>query len=157
MCASVVQVEVIIPTQTKYLDLIGSIGERLARELEGFSGDQAALAYQLNLVLTEATANAIKHTSPAMPEQTVRIVIYIKDAELNIKVYDHSQGFDLQAVPTPDFEHPKEGGMGLFFIRSIMDTVTYTRGNGCNVLELKKDLRRMLSDTDNNGSRIRHA
>jgi serine/threonine-protein kinase RsbW len=155
MCASVVQVEVIIPTQTKYLDLIGSIGERLARELEDFSGDQAALAYQLNLVLTEATANAIKHSCRGMPGQTVRICIHIQNAELDIKVYDHGQGFDLETVPTPDFEHPKEGGMGLFFIRSIMDSVTYTKGDGCNVLELKKDLR-PLSNTNNNGSRISH-
>ena len=38
MCPSVIQVDVIIPTHTKYLDLIGSIGERIAKELKK-SGD----------------------------------------------------------------------------------------------------------------------
>ena len=61
MCTSIIQVDVIIPTQTKYLDLIGSIGEHIAKELDDFSGDREALAYHLNLVLTEATVNAIKH------------------------------------------------------------------------------------------------
>jgi serine/threonine-protein kinase RsbW len=106
MCNSVIQVDVIIPTQTKYLDLIGSIGEHIAKELEGFSGDREALAYHLNLVLTEATTNAIKHANDNDPKDTVRITIHIQDAELNIKVYDHGQGFDLDTVPTPDFDHP---------------------------------------------------
>ena len=140
MCTSVIQVDVIIPTQTKYLDLIGSIGERIAKELEGYSGDREALAYHLNLVLTEATTNAIKHAKENDPKDKVRITINIQDAELNIKVYDHGQGFDLDNVPLPDFDHPKESGMGIFFIRTLMDSVTYTRQGEFNVLEIIKYL-----------------
>lgn len=140
MCNSIIQVEVIIPTQTKYLDLIGSIGEHIAKELDEFSGDREALAYHLNLVLTEATVNAIKHGNFGDPKDTVRISIHIHENELNIKVYDHGQGFDLESVPLPDFDHPKEGGMGIFFIRTLMDSVTYTRQGDCNVLEIIKYL-----------------
>ncbi|MBL6988093.1 MAG: ATP-binding protein [Gammaproteobacteria bacterium] len=140
MCNSVIQVEVIIPTQTKYLDLIGSIGEHIAKELDDYSGDREALAYHLNLVLTEATVNAIKHGNFDDPKDTVRITIQIQENELNIKVYDHGQGFDLESVPLPDFEHPKEGGMGIFFIRTLMDSVSYTRQGDCNVLEIIKYL-----------------
>jgi serine/threonine-protein kinase RsbW len=140
MCNSIIQVEVIIPTQTKYLDLIGSIGEHIAKELDEFSGDREALAYHLNLVLTEATVNAIKHGNFDDPKDTVRISIHIQDNELNIKVYDHGQGFDLESVPMPDFDHPREGGMGIFFIRTLMDSVTYTRQGDCNVLEIIKYL-----------------
>ena len=135
-----IQVDVIIPTQTKYLDLIGSIGERIGKELGEFSGDREALAYHLNLVLTEATTNAIKHADNN-PKDTVRISIHILENELNIKVYDHGQGFDLENVPLPDFDHPKEGGMGIFFIKTLMDSVTYTRQGDCNVLEIIKYLK----------------
>ncbi|PPD50687.1 MAG: anti-sigma factor [Methylobacter sp.] len=141
MCPSVIQVDVIIPTQTKYLDLIGSIGERIAKELDNFTGDREALAYQLNLVLTEATVNAIKHGNDNNPQDTVRISIHLFEQELNIKVYDHGQGFDLAAVQAPDFEHPKESGMGIFLIRSLMDSVTYTRQEDFNVLEIIKYLK----------------
>jgi serine/threonine-protein kinase RsbW len=142
MCDSFIQVDVVIPTQTKYLDLIGNIGERIAKKLDNFSGDKEALAYQLNLVLTEATNNAIKHTCTCEdPKNTVRITIQLIDDELNIKVYDHGQGFDLAAVPMPDFDHPKENGMGLYLIRSIMDSVTYTRNTDNNVLEMIKYLK----------------
>ncbi|MFZ2312538.1 MAG: ATP-binding protein [Methylobacter sp.] len=140
MCTSIIQVDVIIPTQTKYLDLIGSIGEHIAKEMDDFSGDREALAYHLNLVLTEATANAIKHSTATAPEDTVRITIHMEENELNIKVYDHGQGFDLETVPLPDFDNPKESGMGIFFIRTLMDSVTYTRQGDCNVLEIIKYL-----------------
>jgi len=132
------QVDVIIPTQTKYLHLIGSIGEHIGRDLEDFSGDREALAYHLNLVLTEATSNAIKHSNSNDPKDTVRINIDIQEQELIIRVYDHGQGFDLETVPKPDFEHPKENGMGLFFIKTLMDSVTYTKQEDGNILEIRK-------------------
>ncbi len=140
MCNEVIQVDVIIPTQTKYLDFIGSIGEHIAKDLDDFSGDREALAYHLNLVLTEATTNAIKHAIQTTPKNTVRITIHIQDNELNIKVYDHGQGFDLETVPLPDFDQLKEGGMGLYFIRTLMDSVSYTKQADCNVLEIIKYL-----------------
>lgn len=136
-----IQVDVIIPTQTKYLDLIGSIGERIGRELDHYSGDKDALAYQLNLVLTEATTNAIKHSQCIGPKECVRITIHIWEDELNIKVFDHGQGFDIDAIPVPDFDNPKENGMGIYFIKTLMDSVTYTRTEDANVLEIKKKLR----------------
>ena len=139
MCNSVLQVDVIIPTQTKYLDLIGSIGEHIAKDIENFAGDREALAYHLNLVLTEATTNAIKHANND-PKDTVRITIHIQDNELNIKVYDHGQGFDLETIPLPDFDQLKESGMGIFFIRTLMDSVTYTKQSDCNILEIIKYL-----------------
>ena len=141
MSNNVIQVEVVIPTQTKYLSLIGSIGEHIAKELEEFSGDREALAYHLNLVLTEATANAIKHAKDNDPKDSVKIIISLEENDLYIRVYDHGQGFDLEKVPTPDFDHPKENGMGIYFIRSLMDSVSYTRKEGCNVLEIVKHLK----------------
>ena len=55
-------------------------------------------------------------------------------------MYDHGQGFDLETVPKPDFDHPKEGGMGLFFIRTLMDSVTYKKLDDGNILEIRKAL-----------------
>ena len=136
-----IQVDVIIPTQTKYLDLIGSIGERIGKELDNYTGDREALAYQLNLVLTEATTNAIKHANYQGCKDSVRIRIHIQEDELKIKVYDHGQGFDLESVPIPDFDKPKENGMGIYFIRTLMDSVTYTKMARGNVLEIKKKLK----------------
>ncbi len=135
------QIDVVIPTQTRYLELIGSIAEHIGKELEKYSGDKEEFAYHLNLVLTEATSNAIKHANIDNPSETVRVTIQFVKNELTIKVYDHGQGFDLEDVPVPDLDQPKEGGMGIFFIRSLMDSVTYKKGEKCNVLEIKKVLK----------------
>jgi len=135
------QIDVSIPTQTKYLDLIGNIGQHIGKKLDEYSGDREALAYHLNLVLTEATTNAIRHADPNQSKDRVRIRINIQDDTLIIRVYDHGQGFDLEKVPIPDFDHPKEGGMGLYFIKKLMDSVTYTKKGDCNVLEIIKYLK----------------
>lgn len=141
MNTTLIQVEIVIPSQTRYLDFIGGIGERLVKELDDFSGDLEELAYQLNLVLTEATANVIKHAASTADKNSVKVVISIERDELTIKVYDRGAGFVLEDVPLPDLDHPKEHGMGLFFIRSIMDAVTYTTHSEANVLEMKKKLK----------------
>jgi len=135
------QIDVVVPTQTRYLELVGNIAEYIGKELEKFSGDSEAFAYHLNLVLTEATSNAIRHANSDDPNDSVRITLQFVDDELTIKVYDHGQGFDLEEIPMPDLDQPQEGGMGLFFIRSLMDSVTYTKGEQCNVLEIKKELK----------------
>ncbi len=137
-----IHVEIKIPNQTKYLSLIGRIGEDIAKELDRYSGDRETLAYHMNLVLTEAMANAIKHANAGDPEKTVKINIAITDLDLIIKVEDSGQGFDISQIPCPDFERLDDRGRGVFLIKSLMDTVCYSRlrsGHG-NVLVMTKHL-----------------
>ncbi|MGH8499181.1 MAG: ATP-binding protein [Methylococcales bacterium] len=140
-CQSEVKVDVVIPTQTRYLSLVGSIGEDVAREITSYSGDREVLGYNLNLVLTEAMANAIEHGSNNSRKGDIRISIHLHENELCIRVEDNGDGFDLTAVPPPDLDNPGDGGLGLFFIKSLMDTVRYYRAKSGNVLEMRKHLR----------------
>jgi serine/threonine-protein kinase RsbW len=137
-----IHVEIKIPNQTKYLSLIGKIGEDIAKELDRYAGDRDTLAYHINLVLTEAMANAIKHANAGDPEKTVKVNIAINDNELVIKVEDSGQGFDINQIPCPDFAKLDDRGRGIFLIKSLMDTVCYSRlrsGHG-NVLMMAKRL-----------------
>lgn len=136
-----IEVDIVVPNQTRYLSLIGNIGEAIARELDRYQGDRDMLAYQLNLVLTEAMANAIKHAHRDNATKMVRVRIHIDHEELCIQVYDQGQGFDLEALPTPQPDTPVEHGRGLFLIRTLMDAVEYRRGDEGNVLIMKKKLR----------------
>lgn len=140
MCTNDLQVDVIVPNQTRYLSLIGKIGEEIGKELDTYEGDNAMLAYHLNLVLTEAMVNAIKHANAGDCSKTVRVTIHIEQDELSMKVYDQGQGFDLNAVAVPDLDHPSEGGRGVFFIKTLMDSVCYRRIEDGNVLEMRKRL-----------------
>jgi len=136
-----IEIDIRVPNQTRYLSLIGKIGEDLARELDRYAGDRETLAYYINLVLTEAMINAIKHANAGDPEKTVHISIVLLDDELTIRVFDEGQGFDINTIPQPNFEELEEGGRGIFIIRSIMDTVYYRKVNGGNVLEMCKSLK----------------
>ena len=140
MEGNAIEVDIKVPNKTRYLSLIGRIGEDIARELERYSGDRETLAYQLNLVLTEAMVNAIKHAGPKEPEKQVRIVITIHVDDLTIRVYDDGQGFDINAIPPPNFDELEDRGRGIFLIRSLMDSVCYRKNCRENILEMKKKL-----------------
>lgn len=135
-----IELDIKVPNQTKYLSLIGRIGEDIAREIDRFSGDRETLAYQLNLVLTEAMSNAIKYGSTDKKEEKVHIIIKIKDNELYIRIFDYGQGFNINEIPVPDFNILEDCGRGIFLIKALMDSVTYTRNKDGNVLEMVKQL-----------------
>ncbi len=70
--ADKVEVDITIPNQTKYLGLIGRIGEDLVHSLGRYTGDREELAYHLNLVLTEAmTSSKLTSLSRIKPKQLV--------------------------------------------------------------------------------------
>jgi len=135
-----IEVDIKVPNQTRYLSLIGRIGEDIAKELDKYSGDRETLAYHINLVLTEAMVNAIKYANSKDPEKLVHIVINISDDALVIKVFDKGQGFDISTIPSPDFNRLEDRGRGIFLIRSLMDSVSYKKVRNGNVLEMSKKL-----------------
>ncbi len=135
-----IEVDIKIPNQTRYLSLIGRIGEDIAKELDRYDGDRETLAYHLNLVLTEAMANAIKYANSKDPNRLVHILINISDDDLVIKVFDKGQGFDINSIPCPNFEKLEDRGRGIFLIRSLMDAVSYKKVRNGNVLEMMKKL-----------------
>ena len=135
-----IDVDIKVPNQTRYLSLIGRIGEDIAKEIDKYSGDRETLAYHINLVLTEAMVNAIKHANAGDPDKTVHIFINISDDELSIRVYDNGQGFDINAIPPPDFTQLEDRGRGIFLIKSLMDSVSYRKECDGNVLEMRKRL-----------------
>jgi serine/threonine-protein kinase RsbW len=136
-----IDIEITVPNQTRYLGLIGRIGENMAHELGDLPVDCVTLGHHLNVVLTEALVNAIKHANTADPDKEVLIRISVCDRELQIKVFDNGLGFDLNLISSSTCPDPlNEQGRGIFIIRSLMDTVEYKKANGGNVLEMRKRL-----------------
>jgi serine/threonine-protein kinase RsbW len=143
MCGApetILNLDIQIPNQTRYLGLIGNIAETIAREIDAGGADRETLAYNLNLVVTEAVTNAIQYGSPSDDQDCVRVFLSYENNDLCVRVFDHGEGFDLASVCVPDADDLRERGRGLFFIRALMDTVEYRRIEGGNVLEMKKRL-----------------
>ena len=144
-----VEIDIRVPNKTRYLRLVGRIGENMARALENYGGDREELAYHINLVLTEAIANAMLHGNEEDPGKEVHISISLHCERLNIKVFDQGAGFDMDSLATPKLDEFDEHGRGIFIIRSLMDKVCYRRLEDGNVLEMVKFL---PEDSLNNGT-----
>jgi len=50
--------------------------------------------------------------------------------------------FDSHSVPAPDLESLSEGGMGIYFMRLVMDGVEYEFEDGCAMLTLEKRMKK---------------
>lgn len=134
-----IAVDIKVPNQTRYLCLIGHIGENIAQTLRDYGGDREKLAFDLNLVLTEAMANAIQHANVGDPAKEVHIEISIISKRLIIRVFDFGTGFDIQEYIEP--RHPlDEHGRGIYLIHTIMDEISYNPTEQGHVLEMVKNL-----------------
>ena len=135
-----VKVDITVPNQTKYLGVIGRIGESMAYSLKSYRGNRRELAYHLNLVLTEASANAICHANNSDPDKDIRVLISASDQDLIIKVFDQGEGFDIEALAKLKAQTSDEGGRGIQIIFKLMDRVRYIQEGDRNVLEMIKYL-----------------
>lgn len=129
-----------VPNETGYLRLLGKIGEYLAQSLESYRGDREELAYHINLVLTEAMANAIRHTVDTEPGEALHVTLRVEKGKLTIKVYDQGRGFTLCDMPEPPPSCLAEHGRGIFIIKTLMDRVSYRKYDKGHVLEMEKIL-----------------
>jgi serine/threonine-protein kinase RsbW len=89
------------------------------------------------LALVEGCNNAINYAAPGRAGEPVIIEVDCRPDEVEMRVTDHTAGFDLPGridLPDPDVE----SGRGLYLIHSLMDSVQYCRRDTENVLVLRK-------------------
>lgn len=102
------------------------------------------LVFNLNLVLEEAVSNVILYAYPREEHQTISLIARKKDNQLIFVLTDSGKEFDPTQAPDADITLSAEdrpiGGLGIFLIRQIMNTVEYQRIEGKNVLTLGKEL-----------------
>jgi len=94
----------------------------------------------VELAVSEACTNAIRHSRAGNAEARMIVRFELYEDRLVVEVKDQGAGFDLEKVPPPAFKEHPDGGYGLFLMRTIMDEVSYSRGNEYNTLTMKKFL-----------------
>ena len=121
---------------SKLAIFIDELGEEF-----GLSPD---LVFNLNLVLEEAVSNVILYAYPKEEHQTISLIAKKKENQLIFVLTDSGKEFDPTQAPDADITLSAEerpiGGLGIFLIRQIMNTVEYQRIDGKNVLTLGKEL-----------------
>jgi serine/threonine-protein kinase RsbW len=137
-----IDIDITVPGHTRFLRMISRVGENIAHELDCPESVRETLSSQLAVVLTEGLVNAIKHANSGDPNKEIHLRINVSNKNMIVRIYDDGVGFDLKTIPSPDFtsNELEEKGRGIFILRSMMDTVKYSRSNGGNVLEMRKKL-----------------
>ena len=99
-----------------------------------------ALAARIHLALEEAVSNVIMY---AYPEGTAGNMVLdaVRDGNrLQFTLVDRGKAFDPTTVPEANPEAPLEerpvGGLGIHLVRAIMDSISYSRLDGKNVLTM---------------------
>ena len=121
---------------SKLATFIGELSEEL-----NFTPE---LNFNLNLVLEEAVSNVILYAYSKEVQKEINLLANISDNNLIFVLTDSGKEFDPTKVPDADVtlsaEEREIGGLGIFLIRQIMDTVEYQRIGGKNVLTMRKQL-----------------
>lgn len=91
----------------------------------------------IRLAVGEAVSNAVRHGNCAEDDD---ISVHCKSMPqgLSVTFSYPSLAFDPGSVPVPDSSCPEEGGMGIHFMRLVMDLVNYAFEDGMVTLTLEK-------------------
>jgi serine/threonine-protein kinase RsbW len=110
--------------------------------LEGWELNEETTHWIL-MALREALANAIKHGNGQDMAKRVHLEMEVKDHALRIRIRDEGTGFDPAGVADPLAQENrfKTSGRGIFYMKTFMDEVRFSRvdGGGMEIV-LTKDL-----------------
>ncbi|MGH1366181.1 MAG: ATP-binding protein [Calditrichia bacterium] len=124
----------------EYLRLATVVSSEICTKLIADQKISENFKRDLELVICEAAANAIKHGGESGGRNFAMLTFEIGDSSLKINVRDQGKGFDIGEIPEPDFDSVPEGGYGIYIMRTIMDDVSYNTGDdGWNTLTLIKN------------------
>ncbi len=106
---------------------------------QAFGGEKTAA---IELALEEIFINIIKHAyTERCIEGDIEVACWIDGSKsLIIEIADSGEFFDPFSIQNPDttadIENRRIGGLGIYFVKKIMDEVRYRRENDRNVLTL---------------------
>lgn len=121
--------------------------ERLSHFLEEFGESNLLplkVIMEINLALDEIFTNIVSYGYKDQEQHLIHIHLSLAEKELNIRVEDDGFPFNPLEIPEPDLNLPleerKTGGLGIHFVRNMLEELKYERLRGKNILVMKKKL-----------------
>ena len=130
--------ELQFPSKPERLCLVRALVKRSAE----FAGCSEDLTDKLVIALNEACMNVIQHAYKFDDSGVINLEILNNDSEIQFRLTDEAELIDLSKVEPRDLDDVRPGGLGVHFIREIMDTCDMGHladGKG-NYLEMKKTI-----------------
>jgi serine/threonine-protein kinase RsbW len=95
------------------------------RPLLQAAGFQTKEEESILVALGEACTNAIRHSHLNDPDKIVKITYEEDPQKVVLKIRDHGKKIDLSKIQKPKLPPETSGGLGIYFMQTIMDTVEY--------------------------------
>jgi anti-sigma regulatory factor (Ser/Thr protein kinase) len=96
----------------------------------------------MQVALDEVLRNIMNYAYTDKAEHEIHIRLQVLDNVLDAVIEDDGAPFDPLAIPAPDISKPlrerRVGGVGIHFVRKLMDEVAYNRAGERNRLVLRK-------------------
>lgn len=117
----------------------------LAEQVDSLLADHPRLAFQVNLCLDELLTNTITHGLKGAPDHRIEVELKREAEWLEIVLSDDAPPYDPFAdSPRPDLEAELDerpiGGLGVHFVRSLMQSAEVSHEGGGNRVVLRKRL-----------------
>ena len=108
------------------------------------NGASTDAIFAANLAIEELVTNAIKYAFADVAPHQISVRLTVEASELHIEISDDGRPFNPFEHPAPDLTLPAAerplGGLGIHFVRKLLDTCAYERRDGRNVVRLVKRL-----------------
>jgi anti-sigma regulatory factor (Ser/Thr protein kinase) len=134
------QVEIRIPNRR---DKMSEVAEMIESFVTAQGGSRETV-HDIGVVLDEALGNIISYGYGPQENGDILVRAAVQDGRIVIEIEDDGRPFDPLTAPAPDLtaslRERKVGGLGIHFIRQLMDDVAYARIADTNRLRLSKRL-----------------
>src|SRR4051812_42501534 len=112
------------------------------------------LARDIRLVAEEGLVNVIRHGYAPNIEADIAAELEISDEFVRLEIRDSGLPYNPLQRPDPDIDKPMEerspGGLGVYLMRELTDSQSYSREGFVNVLVLTKRRQPSLEGDSNN-------
>ena len=106
---------------------------------------ESGLANRIKLAVEEAVTNVIDYAYPNDIEGNISVTIEADESRIRFILTDSGAEFDPTGVSKADttltVDERPIGGLGVFLVRNLMDSINYERVDGKNVLRMEKRFR----------------
>jgi len=98
--------------------------------------------YLARLVVEELVSNAIKYAYDDDLHHEIELHTEVQDDVFTLSIHDDGHPFDPNSLPDPDTSLPAAerpiGGLGLYLVRSMSDSMEYSRTGLKNIVTIRK-------------------
>ena len=106
-----------VPGKPEYVSTV----RMTAAALASTAGFDVEAIDDIKVAVSEACTNVVRHGTKESNDYEVSFDL--SEEQMAISIADEAGGYDVSGYRVPEPDCPKEGGLGIFIIRALMDEV----------------------------------